>query len=318
MPALFLTENDVREILDMELALTAIEEAFQAVSEQQVQNTPRQRAAANGIMLHTMSAASESLGLVGWKAYTSTPKGGRFLVGIANRDDGALIGLLEADFLGQMRTGAASGVATSAMARPESEVVGVFGTGLQARTQLKGVCTVRRIKMVEVYSRNEERRNLFAEEMSEWCNTAVVPVHAPDQAAREKDIVICATTARLPVFDGRVLDEGTHLNVVGSNFLEKAEVDVTTLRRADIIVCDSKSQCRLEAGDFVPALEQGAIDWANIHELSCVVAGKTPGRAAAEQITLFKSVGLALEDLAVAAKVLEIAQREKLGQPLPF
>jgi len=319
MPALYLTEDDVREILDMELALATLEEAFQALAENRIANVPRQRAHGVGIMLHTMSAAADYLGVVGWKNYTTTASGHRqFLVGVHSQADGQLLGLLQADFLGQMRTGAASGVATEAMARPEAEVVGVFGSGLQARTQLKAVCTVRNIKQVEIYSRNEERRTRFAEEMSEWCNTKVVAVHTPDEAAREKDIVICATSARTPLFDGRVLDEGTHLNVAGSNFLEKSEIDVATLQRADIIVCDNKAQCRLEAGDFVPALEQGAIDWANIKELKDVVVGQTPGRSGNDQITLFKSVGLALEDVAVAAKVLEVARQQGLGVPLPF
>ncbi len=318
MPALYLTEDHVRELIDIEEAIEAVGDAFRQWEAGRAENVPRARAGLPGCMLHTMSAASEYLGLVGWKAYTTTRAGARFHVALYDGRSGEMLALIEADYLGQLRTGAASGLATQYMARADAKVVGVFGTGKQARTQLKAVCTVRRIERAEVYSRNDERRKRFAEEMSEYCATQVVPVHAPDAAAAEKDIVITATTSREPVFDGRILDEGTHLNVVGSNFLMKAEIDDTTVRRADVIVCDSVAQCRLEAGDFVAALEEGAIDWAHMKELSAVVSGAETGRATAENITLFKSVGLAIEDVALGAKVLERARAEGVGQPLPF
>src|SRR5260370_27102860 len=150
----------------------------------------------------------------------------------------------------------------------EGKVGGVFGWGKQARTQLKGVCWVRKIELVEVYSRDEDLCRQFAELMSEWCNTKVVPSRNPDAVAAEKDIVICATSARTPLFEGKVLDEGTHLNVTGSNFLNKAEIDATAVHRADTIVCDSIEQCKLEAGDFVPPIEAGAVEWSHMHELA--------------------------------------------------
>lgn len=318
MSALFLNEADVRELLDMEMAIDVIEQAFQNLATGRASNEPRQRAKAPGIVLHTMSATAEYLGLVGWKSYTTTKDGAKFLVGISRQSDGELLALIEANFLGQLRTGATSGVATSYMARPESKVVGMFGSGQQARTQLKAVCTVCNIEVVEIYSRNEERRHTFAEEMSEYCNTRVIAVHSPDEAAAEKDIVICASSSRAPLFDGRVLDEGTHINAVGSNFLEKTELDLTTVQRSDIIVCDSIVQCRLEAGDFVAALDSGMTDWNLMDELADVVTGRTPGRAAVDQITLFKSVGLALEDVALAGKLLELATKEGFGTRLPF
>ena len=129
---------------------------------------------------------------------------------------------------------------------------------------------------------------------------------------------IVATTSSVPVFDGRDLDEGTHLNVVGSNFLHKAEIDVATIRRADAIICDSVEQCRLEAGDFVQAMEDGVTDWSLVHELGGVVTGQETGRPTVESITLFKSVGLAIQDVALAAKLLELATAEGMGHPLPF
>jgi len=318
MPAIYFTENDVRELLDVETAIEVLEAAFRQLAEEKAVNVPRTRARASGITLHTMSAAAEYLGFVGWKAYTTTRAKARFHVGLYAAASGELVALIEADYLGQLRTGAASGVATEYMARPDAKTVGLFGTGKQARTQLKAITTVRRIERAEVYSRNAERREHFAREMSEYCGTLVVPVHSPEEAAAEKDIVICATTSEVALFEGRVLEPGTHLNVVGSNYLTKTEIDVETVRRADTIVCDSIEACRREAGDFVEALEAGVTDWQLMRELAGVVAGQETGRALPEHITLFKSVGLAIEDVALAAKLLERAREENVGQPLPF
>jgi alanine dehydrogenase len=318
MPALYLTETDVRELLDMEIAVDVVEEAFRQMALGGATNVPRSRAHAGAFYLHTMSAVAEYLGVAGWKAYTTSARGARFHVGLYSVKSGELLAVIEADYLGQLRTGAASGVATECMARPDAKVVGLFGSGRQAGTQLKGVCTVRRIELVEVYSRDEERCRQFADLMSEWCNTKIVPSRNPDEVAAEKDIVICATSARSPLFEGKVLDEGTHLNVVGSNYLHKAEIDVTTVHRADTIVCDSIEQCRLEAGDFVQALEAGAVEWSHMHELADVVAGRETGRKTPESITLFKSVGLAIEDVALAARLVELAEKEGLGRRLPF
>jgi ornithine cyclodeaminase/alanine dehydrogenase-like protein (mu-crystallin family) len=316
MQALYLSESDVRELLDMEIALDVVEEAFRRLGAGEAVNVPRSRAQTSGFCLHTMSAAADWLGYAGYKAYTTTRSGAAFHLALFSQQTGQLVALVEAAGLGELRTGATSGVATEYMARPDARVVGLFGSGRQARTQLKAVCLVRRIELVEVYSRNEDRCREFAETMSELCATRVVVSRSPDEVAAEKDIVICATSAKTPLFEGRVLDDGTHLNVIGSNYLNRAEIDATAVHRADTIVCDSIDQCRLEAGDFVQALEDGAVDWSNMHNLSDVVLGRETGRKTAESITLFKSVGLAIEDVALAARLYEFARAEGLGRPL--
>ena len=318
MSAIYLTEEDVAWLLDMESAIECVEAAFREWAIGKAENQPRRRTSAAGATLHLLSAGAEYLGYVGYKSYVSTRTGAKFQFFLFEAEHGQPVALIEANLLGQMRTGAASGVATKYMARPDSRVVGCFGTGWQARSQLKAICSVRHIERVEVYSRSDERRRAFADEMAEFCNVPTVAVHTPDEAAAEKDIVICATTSKAPLFDGHALEEGTHVNAVGSNYLTKAEIDVTTIRRADHIVCDSLDACRLEAGDFVPALEDGSLDWSRIHELSDVVVDRETGRALPEDITLFKSVGLALEDLAVAVQIYERARDEGLGRPLPF
>lgn len=318
MTALFLTEDHVRELLDMPTAIEVVEDLFRELADGRAKNVPRQRVQGGKMLLHTMSGACEYLGVGGWKVYSTTRDKSRFLVGLYDLATGELLALIEADFLGQLRTGAASGVATEFLARPDAKEVGLFGAGLQAATQLKAVCSVRKISRVEIYCRDAARRESFAAQMSEYCATEVVPAHAPNEVAAEKDIVITATTSKTPVFDGRALDEGTHLNVIGSNFLAKAEVDVTTIRRADRLICDSIEQCRQEAGDFLPAIEAGVTDWPLMHDLADVISGRDTGRALSENITLFKSVGLAVEDVALGAKLLQLARRHQIGTPLPF
>jgi ornithine cyclodeaminase/alanine dehydrogenase-like protein (mu-crystallin family) len=150
--------------------------------------------------------------------------------------------------------------------------------------------------------------------MSEVCQCDVDPVPRPELAAEDKDIVITATTSREPVLNGHWIAEGTHLNVIGSNFIGKAEVDAVTVRRCDSIVVDSKDQARIEAGDFVPALEEGSIHWADIHELGQVIVGRYTGRAHPEDVTMFKSLGIALEDIAVAGRLYAKAQAAGVGR----
>lgn len=317
MSALFLTESEVRELLTMELAIEAVEDGFRRLATGEAMNVPRRRARTPGVILHTMSAACAAYGLVGFKAYTTSRGGNRFHVVLYDGSGGEMVAVIEADWLGQVRTGAASGVATQFMARPDATEVGIFGAGKQARTQLEAMCAVRPIAEARVYSRDPERRDQFARETSEQCNISVVPVHRPEDAAADMDIIITASTAREPVFDGRVLSEGTHINAIGCNALNRAELDTATIRRADSIVADSVEQCQIEAGDFIAALDQGILHWSRVHELADIVAGRQTGRPTPESITLFKSVGLAIEDLAVAHRVLLKAQQAGLGRTLP-
>lgn len=318
MPCLFLTEQDVADLTDIRRSIAVVEDIFRQAAAGQVHNVPRARAKAPGILLHSMSASATSLGLIGWKNYTTTRHGMLFHVAGYDIETGEMQVLIEANLLGQLRTGAATGVATRHLSREESSRVGLIGTGLQARTQLTAVCAVRSIDRIEVFGRDEERRHRFAEELSNECQTEVVPVSTPREAVAGKDIVITATSSKTPVFDGTDLAEGTHVNAIGGNFLQKTEVDIETLRRADLIVCDSIEQCRIEAGEFVAALQERVVSWDTMVDLQDVVSGKTPGRQSARSLTFFKSVGLAMEDVAMAADLLARAREQNRGQPLPF
>jgi ornithine cyclodeaminase/alanine dehydrogenase-like protein (mu-crystallin family) len=314
MSILVLTEEDVRQVLTMDLALEAVEEGLRKYALDEGQNVSRSRVQTDHAMLHVMSASAKTLGVMGTKLYGTSRKGAHFHIALYDGKTGSLQALIQADHLGQMRTGAASGVATQYMARPDACEVGLFGSGKQARTQLLAVCAVRKITRVQVYSPNENHRSQFAVEMSHRCQTEVEPVPRPEMAAEDKDIIITATSSREPVLNGNWVAEGTHLNVVGSNFLAKAEIDAVAVRCCSSIVVDSKDQARLEAGDFVQALEEGSIHWANIHELGQVIVGRYTGRAHPEDKTLFKSLGIAIEDVAVAAKVYEKAKAAGLGR----
>jgi alanine dehydrogenase len=316
MPVLYLTEDDVRHLLTMDDALTAVEAALRKLALDEAENVPRQRCQTDQVMLHVLPAAAKTLGAIGFKAYTTGRFPAKFHVTLFDKT-GAMAALIQADYLGQVRTGAASGVATKKLARPDAATVGLYGTGKQARTQLLAVCKVRPVKRVHVYGRDEERRKRFAEEMSRECGAEVVPVAAPEEAAKGLDIVITATTSREPVLFGAWVADGAHLNVVGSNFLSKSEIDVEVLRRATLVTVDSKEQAKIEAGDFVAALKEGVLQWQDVYELSHVLVGRYPGRQSPKDITVFKSLGLGVEDIAVAARVVELARQRGVGRDLP-
>jgi ornithine cyclodeaminase/alanine dehydrogenase-like protein (mu-crystallin family) len=314
MSVLLLTENDVRQVLTMDLALAAVEEGLRRLALDEATNIARGRAQTDHAMLHLLGAGAKTFGHMAYKAYGTSRRGAYFHVGLFDGKTGALQSLIQADYLGQMRTGAASGVATKYMARPDASQVGIYGSGNQARTQLQAICKVRKVRGVHVFSPNTERRERFAREMSELCQVDVEPASRPETVAQDKDIVITATNSSEPVMTGNWLADGTHINAIGSNMLTKAELDIAAIRRCDSIVVDSKEQARLEAGDFAQVLDEGLLKWSDVHELGHVIVGRFAGRPHPQDVTLFKSLGIGIEDLAVAARVYAAAQTAGLGK----
>jgi ornithine cyclodeaminase/alanine dehydrogenase-like protein (mu-crystallin family) len=316
---LMLNEDEVRRLLTMDMALEAVEQGLRKMALDEAQLIPRSRAVTDHATLHTMAATAKSLGVMGSKVYATSRRGGAiFVVSLFDGKSGALLALIQADYLGQVRTGAASGIATRYMARPDAAEVGIFGSGKQARTQVEAVCKVRKVRRVCVYSRNEENRKAFAAEMSPRCEVDVVPVSRPEQAAEDKDIIITATTSREPVLHGHWIPQGCHLNAVGSNFLGKAELDVTAIRRCADVVVDSKDQARMEAGDFQQAIEDGALHWQDIRELGQVIVGRYAVRKHQPDVTLFKSLGIAIEDVVVAGRLYQKATAEGAGRMIDW
>jgi ornithine cyclodeaminase/alanine dehydrogenase-like protein (mu-crystallin family) len=314
--ALLLREKDVTELLDMQTALEAVEEILRDQAEGRATNRPRYRVATPVSQLHVMAAGDHRLGVFGFKAYTASKKGARFLVMLYDSATGDLLAMIEADRLGQMRTGAASGVATKYMARTDAATVGLFGSGWQAESQLMAVCAVRSIRSISVYSRDPERRQAFARKMTSALRVDVRAVGTPEEAVRGQSIIVTATTGRQTLFAGSLVEPGTHINAVGSNFLMKAEIDVEAIRRASVVAVDSIDQSRIEAGDLLPAIERGVISWEGVVELGRIIAGQVRGRTSDDDITIFKSNGIALEDISTALRVYKLALEGGVGEKI--
>ncbi len=313
---LYLDESDVEGLLTMGDAIRAVEEAFAAHGRDEALNHPRLRLRNRRSMLHYLAGALPSMGVMGLKAYTSSRAGIKFRIFLHDIDDGSLLAVMDGNYMGMVRTGAATAVATRYMARPGDAVVGLIGTGWQARGQLMGIAEVRRVRKVKVYGRDEERRAAFARRMSSELEVEVEPVRSAEDAVRGADIVVTATTSAEPVFDGRLVEEGMHINAIGANFLYKREIDETTVRKSSIIVVESRKQCELEAGELLPLVDKGRLRWESLTELGEVVAGTKPGRETEGQITLFKSLGVAIEDVAVAARLYRLAREKGVGREL--
>jgi alanine dehydrogenase len=313
--ALLLSEADVKSILTMPMALEAVETSFLRLADGSAVLHARQRLHLPGkSYLHYMAAGDSTSGYMGLKIYTSSREGLRFLVPLFEAQSGDLLALLEADYLGQVRTGAASGVATRYMARADAHVLGIVGSGLQARTQLDAVALVRKIEEIRTYGRDQQRRERFAQEMTTRLRIPVTAVASAEQAVCEADIVITATTTTNPVVEGRWLKPGVHINAIGANFPQRRELDADAVRRADVIAADSRQQSREEAGDLIQAFGEDATSWDRVCELADVVVGKVTGRSSPEQITLFKSNGIAIEDVVVAGKIYELARDRGMGR----
>jgi alanine dehydrogenase len=317
--ALLLSEADVRELLTMPAALEAVETAFRRLAGGSATVQARQRLHLPGrSYLHYMAAGDAAANYMGLKIYTSAREGLRFIVPLFDATSGDLLALIEADYLGQMRTGAASGIATRYMSRTNSSRLGVIGTGLQARTQVQAVAVVRRIESIVVFGRNVERREKFAREVQESFGIQTRAVDSPEQVVRDADILVTATTASNPVVEGKWLKPGTHINAIGANFPNKRELDDEAVRRAAIVAVDSRAQAREESGDLMHALGSDAERWSAVVEFSDIVAGRTPGRRDEGEITLFKSNGIAIEDIVTAAKVYEMAVAAGRGRQVPL
>jgi ornithine cyclodeaminase/alanine dehydrogenase-like protein (mu-crystallin family) len=257
-----------------------------------------------------MAAADLELGVAGLKSYAGFAGGARFLVTLFAADRPEVLALIEADRLGQRRTGAASAVAVRHLARPGASTLGVIGCGWQAEAQVECIRAVLpELETLVVFCRNEERRRAFAErfggEEAEWYRDAA-----------EQDVVVTVTDSRDPVLRGEWLRPGALVCAVGANRLTARELDNAVLERAAFVCCDSREQARGEAGDLVEPVERGVLDWLEVHELSEVVGGEVQGRQRDDDIVLFKSLGIAAEDLAVGKLVLDRAREQGLGTDL--
>ena len=316
MNPLYLTEDDVVATLAMTDAVRLVREAALALANGKAENRPRQRAWTGKTVLQVLAAAYD--GRLGHKTYTVSPaRGARFLHTMFDQD-GSMLSLIEADTLGQIRTGAASGVATKALAREDARTLAVIGTGWQARSQLEACAIVRPIERVRVWGRNRERLDAFCAEMSARVDRPVEPASSAREAVEGADVICTMTSAREPVLHGSWLDKGAHVNAAGSNRANAQEIDVETVLRSSVVAVEDLAQAKVESGDLRAANETQSWDWQQATLLSDVIAGHALGRTADDQITLFESLGIGLWDLAVASHVYDACVAHGRGLRLPI
>jgi ornithine cyclodeaminase/alanine dehydrogenase-like protein (mu-crystallin family) len=312
---LFLREADVKALLTMDMTLAALEAAFREWAAGRASNQPRRRVA-GGAVLATMSAALPSSGLMGFKAYTHGAMGARFWVALFDAADGRPRAMIEADWLGRLRTGAVSGLATKYLARRDAAVFTVIGAGHQALTQVLAVAAVRPLREIRVFSRDVNHGEAFANQLKGTLDVPVRAMGSLREAIDGAEILTTVTTAAQPIFPGEWLQAGQHLNVCGSNIRDRREVDARTIARADLLVADDVEAARLEAGDLILAEGEGQLSWGRVHSLRDLLAGTT-GQRQPSDLTVFKSVGLAIEDVAAGAAVLQLAESQGVGIHLP-
>ncbi len=308
---LYLHEADVAALLSAGDAVAAVEESFRRIARGAVDNHPRTRLPLADGQYAVMACVDRELGYAGLKSYAWTGTGTPFVVLLFSLDPPTrLEAVIEADTLGQIRTGAASGVAAKFLAREGASTLGVIGCGWQAASQIASIrATVPTVERVVVYCRNAER-------LAEFCRVHGCEPAELHRDAADADIVVTVTTSKDPVLRGEWLREGALVCAVGANDPSRRELDNAVLERAAFICCDSREQSKLESGDLIEPVERGVLDWLEVHELHEVVAGESNGRASETDIVVFKSNGIAAWDLAAGARVVELARAAGAGSEL--
>ncbi len=301
---LYLTEEDVRQFLPMDECVQLMAQCFDALGHASAINQPRRRMfLPTGSVLHSMAGAVGPY--FGTKFYSANPKhGAHFFFMLFDAATAQPLAMMEANALGQIRTGAASGHATHLLSRPDASTLGIIGSGFQARTQMEAILQVRVIKKAFVYSRNEARREGFAKECSDAFGIPVTPMDSAGEAVRHADIVVTATFAKEPVLEDSWIRPGTHINAMGSNNPQRRELPAALIARASLIAVDSIEQAKIEAGDLLLAWDEE--DW-NTPRLVEMSEAATRSRGP-DDITIFKSIGLGVEDVVAGAFVYEKAR----------
>jgi ornithine cyclodeaminase/alanine dehydrogenase-like protein (mu-crystallin family) len=304
---LCLTEKDVESLLSPAEVIAAVEACFQRLARGEIDNRPRTRQKVDGGVFAVMSAVDHELRLSGVKSYAWVPSGTPFVVCLFDVERGELAAVIEADKLGQLRTGAASAVAAKYLAREGAESLGVLGCGWQAESQVQCIReAVPTIERVVAYCRTEKN-------LAKFCKKLDAEPGETHRDAGAQDIVVTVTTSRDPVLRGEWLQPGALVCAVGANDRRARELDNAVLERVSFVCCDSREQSKLESGDLIEPVEQGLLDWLEVNELQDVVAGELQGRQSAEDIVLFKSNGIAAWDVAAGALALERARERGVG-----
>jgi alanine dehydrogenase len=320
---LLLTRDDVIRVLDMPACMTVVEKAFAeltngtAVLPLRIGITPP-----DGLALY-MPAYLKEMGALACKVvtvYKNNPAKHKLPTTIGkvllqNPETGEVICIMDGGYLTAVRTGAASGVATKYLARTNTgQVAGIFGAGVQAKSQLWAVAVARKLSHALVYDISTEAVDIFIREMNEKLNLEITRATSPDQILEKADIICAATSSATPIFDGAKVRLGAHINGIGSHSPGARELDTAIIKRSKV-VADSYEACLKEAGDIMIPIKEGVISHTHMYaELGEIITGKKPARAGATEITLFKSNGLAIQDAATAKLVYDAAKKAGIGK----
>jgi len=315
---LFLNEDHVKELITMPLALEQVERALKDRALGRAIDVPRVRIQTPAGIQHVLQAAAPELGYIGFKYYYTA--GGRksFYVHLLNMQTGALEAIVEAVWLGMIRTGAASGIASKYLANPGATVLAQIGAGFQGMGQLEAVCTALDIREARVYARTRDKLEAWCKKMGDQLGIPVLPAASGPEAIKGAQVVNIMTKSATPVIDGDWLQPGQHVNAAGSNALSRREIDAKTVARCKLITVDSRGTARNECGDLLPAVENGLLNWEALTEIGEIIAGRAPGRTGRDDITLYESHGMGIQDVYTAVKLVELARARNLGTMLPM
>lgn len=315
--AIFLTEDDVKKIINMDMTLKSLDDGLSISNDGQMVNSPRSRLLLPNGFFNFMSAAVPSINMMGHKSYGVVrghiPK---FYIQLFSIETGELLAIIEASELGRIRTGASSGIATKYLSNNDSTSVGIIGTGYQSGPQLEAICKVRQISKIKVFSRNIEKREKFASKMRKILNIDIEPMDSPQKCIEDVDIVVTITTSRDPVVKGEWIRPGVHINAAGANHWMRRELDYEAIKKSNHIIVDDVEQAKIECGDLIYPVERGSIRWQQVYNLSDVVNGNYSGRLSKEDITLFESQGLAVQDILVGTEIYNLAKSTGVGKEI--
>ncbi len=315
---LFLKDEDVAQCVTMDAMLEAIESMQRHYGDGQAHNMTRRKIIAESGMLSVMGGGLFHQGLLGVKTYTVVKGSYSFQVSLYDADTGKLLCYTQANRLGQLRTGATTGVAVKHLANPGEATVGIIGTGGQAPTQLEAVSKVRGIKKIKAFSRTQERREEFARRMTGAMGVEVSAAATNEEAVRDCDIIVCVAANMEPVVQGAWLKDGSTVIGAGPTTWRAREVDEATIARAGKLIVDSTDQATIEAGDLCSAVDKGIIQWSKVHELRHVVSGAVTGRDSANQVVYAKIMGTGVADVAAAKLAYDSAKAKGLGTEMDW
>tara|TARA_B100001179_G_scaffold86640_1_gene61409 strand:+ start:577 stop:1530 length:954 start_codon:yes stop_codon:yes gene_type:complete len=316
--ALFLKDEDVAQCVTMDAMLEAIESMQRQYGDGQAHNMTRRKIIADSGMLSVMGGGLFHQGLLGVKTYTVVKGSYSFQVSLYDANTGELLLYTQANRLGQLRTGATTGVAVKHLANPEDATVGIIGTGGQAPTQLEALSKVRGIKKIKAYSRTQERREEFARRMTDTMGVEVSAATSNEDAVRDCDIVLCIAATMDPVVEAAWLKDGSTLIGAGPTTWRAREVDEAVITRAGKLIVDSTEQAAIEAGDLCSAVDKGIIQWSKVHELRHVVSGAVTGRDSKDQVVYAKIMGTGVADVAAAKLAYDSANAAGLGTEMDW